>query len=129
MQSVDKTVFTDLNYDLLWKFPIYKYFLTENFFILFHKTSQGIPLVKLTATDSDEGVNSQLTFHLLDESKEKDIFTVDPHTGELSLLPTVDPFIIGGRYQLKFEVQIYKLPIIIYPSIKYYLLFGKNHYF
>lgn len=54
---------------------------------------------------------------------------MDPHTGELSLLPTVDPFIIGGRYQLKFEVQIYKLPIIIYPSIKYYLLLGKNHYF
>ncbi|CAH8457871.1 unnamed protein product [Schistosoma curassoni] len=68
-------------------------------------TNPGIPLVKLTATDSDEGVNSQLTFHLLDESKEKDIFTVDPHTGELSLLPTVDPFIIGGRYQLKFEVR------------------------
>ncbi|CAH8467464.1 unnamed protein product [Schistosoma rodhaini] len=68
-------------------------------------TNPGIPLVKLTATDSDEGVNSQLTFHLLDESKEKDIFTVDPHTGELSLLPTVDPFNIGGRYQLKFEVR------------------------
>ncbi|CAH8453000.1 unnamed protein product [Schistosoma turkestanicum] len=68
-------------------------------------TNPGIPLVKLTATDSDEGVNSQLTFYLLDESKDKDIFTVDPHTGELSLLPIVDPFNIAGHYQLKFEVR------------------------
>ncbi|KAK4472361.1 hypothetical protein MN116_003622 [Schistosoma mekongi] len=68
-------------------------------------TNPGIPLVKLTATDSDEGLNSQLSFYLLDESNEKNIFTIDPNNGELSLLPTVDPYNIGGRYQLKFEVR------------------------
>ncbi|KAH8853958.1 Protocadherin-9 [Schistosoma japonicum] len=68
-------------------------------------TNPGIPLVKLTATDSDEGLNSQLSFYLLDESNEKNIFTIDSNTGELSLLPTVDPYSIGGRYQVKFEVR------------------------
>ncbi|CAH8456357.1 unnamed protein product [Heterobilharzia americana] len=68
-------------------------------------TNPGIPLVKLTATDADEGVNSQLTFYLYDESNTKQIFTINPHSGELCLQPTDDPYSIEGRHQLKFEVR------------------------
>ncbi|VDP98466.1 unnamed protein product [Trichobilharzia regenti] len=68
-------------------------------------TNPGVPLVKLTATDADEGINSQLTFYLLEESNEKQIFMVDPNSGELSLLPVSDPYSIEGRHELKFEVR------------------------
>ncbi|KAL5109099.1 Protocadherin-1 [Taenia crassiceps] len=66
--------------------------------------SPGSPLLKLTATDKDIGVNAEKIF-LIAEGNEKGIFQLDLQTGDLSLKPGLDPIKVAGRYSLKLEVR------------------------
>ncbi|KAM7535808.1 hypothetical protein Aperf_G00000097434 [Anoplocephala perfoliata] len=65
---------------------------------------EGSPLLKLTATDLDAGVNAEKIF-LIAEGNEKGIFQLDIQTGDLSLKPGLDPIKVAGRYNLKLEVR------------------------
>ncbi|CDI98527.1 protocadherin 1 [Echinococcus multilocularis] len=62
------------------------------------------PLLKLTATDKDTGVNAEKIF-LIAEGNEKGIFQLDMQTGDLSLKPDLDPVKVAGHYNLKLEVR------------------------
>uniref|UniRef100_A0A5K3F9P2 Protocadherin-1 n=1 Tax=Mesocestoides corti TaxID=53468 RepID=A0A5K3F9P2_MESCO len=66
--------------------------------------SPGSPLIKLTATDKDTGVNAEKIF-LIAEGNEIGIFQLDLQSGDLSLKPGLDPLKVAGRYNLKLEVR------------------------
>ncbi|CAL8079555.1 unnamed protein product [Calicophoron daubneyi] len=68
-------------------------------------TSPGIPLVKLTAVDMDEGENAQLSFHLDGNAAYQKVFNLNEHSGELSLATLNDPMNFVGRYELVMRVQ------------------------
>ncbi|KAA0188454.1 Protocadherin-7, partial [Fasciolopsis buskii] len=68
-------------------------------------TPPGIPLVKLTAVDPDEGDNAQLSFHLDGDPAHLRIFHLDDKSGELSLLAARDPMESVGTYQLQLRVS------------------------
>ncbi|VDP70855.1 unnamed protein product [Echinostoma caproni] len=67
-------------------------------------TPPGIPLVKLTAVDPDQGDNARLSFHLDGDPAHARIFHLDEKSGELSLLGVSDPAESVGLYQLKLRV-------------------------
>ncbi|KAF7259682.1 hypothetical protein EG68_03033 [Paragonimus skrjabini miyazakii] len=68
-------------------------------------TTPGVPLVKLTAVDPDEGVNAQLTFFIDGNPEHRKIFSLNEDSGELSLTNAKQPEANEGRYALKLRVQ------------------------
>ncbi|OON14016.1 cadherin domain protein, partial [Opisthorchis viverrini] len=73
-------------------------------------TSPGVPLVKLTAVDPDEGQNAQLSFFLDDTTEHAEIFVLDENSGELSLAATNEPEKLEGKYSLVLRVQDAGIP-------------------
>ncbi|XP_067290328.1 protocadherin beta-16-like [Pseudorasbora parva] len=64
--------------------PLYKARLSEN-------AALGTSVIKITATDVDEGANGQITYyinHLSDNTKE--LFTIDENDGEISVNGQID---------------------------------------
>ncbi|KAA3677609.1 protocadherin delta 1 [Paragonimus westermani] len=68
-------------------------------------TTPGVPLVKLTAVDPDEGVNAQLTFFIDGNPEHQKIFALNENSGELSLTNTKQPEANEGRFPLTLRVQ------------------------
>ncbi|XP_028976975.1 protocadherin alpha-3 isoform X6 [Esox lucius] len=65
--------------------PLYKVKVAENVPI-------GTKVISLTATDSDEGVNSDILYSFVGNKNAKgsSIFAIDSHTGDISVRGTVD---------------------------------------
>ncbi|KAF5405022.1 hypothetical protein PHET_01519 [Paragonimus heterotremus] len=75
-------------------------------------TTPGVPLVKLTAVDPDEGVNAHLTFFIDGNPEHQKIFALNEDSGELSLTNTKQPEANEGRYALTLRVQDSGSPIL-----------------
>ncbi|KRZ90162.1 Protocadherin-like wing polarity protein stan [Trichinella sp. T8] len=50
----------------------------------------GVSLLHLTATDSDYGINSRITYHFSDEDPENDAFQIDPSSGVVRVARPLD---------------------------------------
>lgn len=65
--------------------PLYKVKVEEN-------VSNGTKIITLTASDLDEGINSDIVYYFVGNSNEKgsSIFAIDPYTGDVSVKGNVD---------------------------------------
>ncbi|XP_021478770.1 protocadherin alpha-2 isoform X3 [Oncorhynchus mykiss] len=65
--------------------PLYKVKVEEN-------VSNGTKILTLTASDLDEGINSDILYYFVGNrnAKESSIFSIDPYTGDVSVKGNVD---------------------------------------
>ncbi|XP_062342273.1 protocadherin alpha-8-like [Osmerus eperlanus] len=65
--------------------PLYKVKVAEN-------VKMGTKIISLMATDIDEGVNSKIQYSFVghDHAKEYELFSIDPESGEISVIGDLD---------------------------------------
>ncbi|XP_010211717.1 PREDICTED: protocadherin alpha-5-like, partial [Tinamus guttatus] len=92
---------------------VYKVQLPEN-------TPPGKVILQLTATDKDEGVNQQVSYAFSDTTaaRVKDLFRIDPKSGEVSTVETLD-FEDIEFYDLEIEAKDWgALPLLGHCSVE-----------
>ncbi len=79
--------------------PLYKVRVTEN-------TSRGTKIIKLNATDMDEGPNGEVTYLFSSHGQEKniDVFAISPDSGEIKVKGNID-FEDKAFYELRIEAH------------------------
>uniref|UniRef100_A0A8C1YZ57 Protocadherin alpha subfamily C, 2 n=1 Tax=Cyprinus carpio TaxID=7962 RepID=A0A8C1YZ57_CYPCA len=79
--------------------PLYKVRVTEN-------TPKGTKIIKLNATDMDEGPNGEVTYLFSSHGQEKnlDVFAISPVSGELKVKGNID-FEDKAFYELRIEAH------------------------
>ncbi|XP_050976445.1 protocadherin gamma-C3 [Labeo rohita] len=79
--------------------PLYKVRVTEN-------TPQGTKIIKLNATDMDEGPNGEITYLFSSHGQEKnlDVFAISPDSGEIEVKGNID-FEDKAFYELRIEAH------------------------
>ncbi|XP_067851867.1 protocadherin-10-like [Heptranchias perlo] len=90
----------------VFEHAIYRSSLTEN-------SPKGTLVIKVSASDPDEGPNAELTysFSKLASPRVRELFRLDPHTGEISVQTALD-FEESNSYSLDVQAVDHGYPVI-----------------